>query len=117
MKKIAVALSEDKKNVSSHFGTCATYLLVEVDGTEIVTKAEVENPHGHHQGGCVVPDFIKSLDADVIITGGMGVKAVEKCNNYGIEVILGHVGPVDEVVTGYLEGKIESTGGACTHHH
>ena len=113
MKKIAVALSEDKKNVSEHFGTCSSYLLFETEGEEIVSREEFENPG--HQGGCTVPDFINSLNASVIITGGMGMKAIEKCNNYGIEAVLGHVGPVEDVVKGYLKGEIKSVGGACRH--
>lgn len=117
MKKIVVSLSEDKKNVNDHFGTCTNYLLIEAKGSEVVIKKEVENPYGGHQGGCMVIDFIKSLDADVIITGGMGIKAVEKCNGYGIEVILGHIGPVDDIVGCYLAGKLVSTGEACSHHH
>ena len=117
MKKIAIALNEDKTTVSSHFGTCGAYLLVEAEGEKVLTRKEVENPHGSHQGGCAVPDYINSLGANVIITGGMGMKAIEKCNNYGIEVILGNTGPVDTVLDAYLKGELKSQGSACEHHH
>lgn len=116
MKKIAVALAEDKQTVSAHFGTCASYMLYEVDGENVVTKAETENPHSAHQGGCVVPDFIQSLGASVVITGGMGGKAIQKCENYGIEPIIGHVGNADELVNAYLKGELKSEGSACSHH-
>lgn len=117
MKKIAIALSEDRMSVSSHFGTCGVYLLVDTDGNEIISKNIHENKQGEHSGGCVVPDLMKSLQANVIITGGMGMKAIEKCENYGIEVILGNIGPVDQVLDAYLKGEIKSQGEACSHHH
>lgn len=117
MKKIAVALSDDKKTVSDHFGTCAAYMLFEVEGEEIISRKEVVNELQNHQGGCAVPGFIYSLGANVVITGGMGVKAIEKCAGYNIEAVLGHVGPVEEVVSGYLKGEITSVGDGCDHHH
>ncbi|MGD9580105.1 MAG: NifB/NifX family molybdenum-iron cluster-binding protein [Vampirovibrionia bacterium] len=116
MKKIAVALSDDKNTVSAHFGTCAAYMLYEAEGDQVVSKKEVVNELQSHQGGCAVPGFINSLGANVVITGGMGVKAIEKCAGYGIEVVMGHVGPVEEIVEGYLKGEIVSVGDGCDHH-
>lgn len=116
MKKIAVALEEDKKTVSAHFGTCVAYMLYEVDGDKIVTKQEAENPHAGHHGGCMVADFIKSLGASVVITGGMGGKAIQKCENFGIEPVIGHVGDADMLVEAYLRGELQSEGSACSHH-
>jgi len=118
MKKIAVALKGDKKTISEHFGTCESYMLFETEGEEIIKKEEVvNNPSEGYQGGCTVPDFINSLGASVIITGGMGTMAIEKCKNYSIEVILGNVGPAEETVLGYLKGEIKSVGDACRHHN
>ena len=117
MKKIAVPLKGDKTSVSEHFGTCESYMLYETEGEEILKKEEVTNPSGGHHTGCTVPDFIHSLGASVIITGGMGMMAIEKCKNYGIDVVLGNLGPADDVVNGYLKGEIKSVGDACSHHH
>lgn len=117
MKKVAIALTGDKQNVSAHFGTCESYMVLDVDNGDVKNKEIIENPHYQHSGGCVVPDFMKSIGANVIITGGMGARAVEKCSDFGIEAILGNVGPLDQIIEMYLNGELKSSGAACTHNH
>jgi predicted Fe-Mo cluster-binding NifX family protein len=117
MKKVLLTLTEDKKHLSAHFGTCGSFLLLEVEDNQVKSRKEVENEYANHHSGCQVPDYIKSMDVDVVITGGMGMKAVEKCNMHNMEVILGHTGTVDEIIERYLKGELDSIGSACSHHH
>ena len=86
MKRIAV--SADDANgldavVSPHFGRCPYFILVDVEETESECPARaVENPfYGNHQPG-QVPGFINSLGAQVMLSGGMGVRAFAFFSEY-----------------------------------
>jgi predicted Fe-Mo cluster-binding NifX family protein len=109
MKLIAVA-SEDQRGmqgrVSGHFGRCPSFTLVLVDGNQILSHRVEQNPHSNdHQPGAV-PQFIKSLAVDVIIAGGMGLRAVQLFNLSGIDVATGAAGDVQSVIQDYLCGQL-----------
>ena len=62
--------------VAHHFGRCPYYTFVEMDDGQVKRVEVTPNPYyGQHAPG-VVPAFINSRGADVMITGGMGARAV-----------------------------------------
>ncbi|MGC9334300.1 MAG: NifB/NifX family molybdenum-iron cluster-binding protein [Anaerolineae bacterium] len=107
-----IAVSADSKQgldsvVSPHFGRCPHFILVDVDGTEVREVREVDNPfYGHHQPG-QVPGLIASLDASVMLTGGMGGRAITFFQQYGIEGVTGAYGTVRQSVERYLGGQLK----------
>lgn len=108
-----LAIASEGKHVSGHFGHCEGFTVYEVDGRQIVNRRFVENP-GHKPG--FLPVFLKDLDIDVIVSGGMGAKAQELFNENGIEVVVGAQGLCDDVVEQYIRGELESTGSVCIEH-
>ncbi len=119
-KRIAVASEDDRgleSNVSAHFGRCPYYTMVEVEGDRIVLSYKVENPffHAHGQPG-QVPTFIRDQGSNVIIAGGMGQRAVEFFNQFGIEVVTGTARKVNDVVNQYIQGRIKGYT-PCDHEH
>ena len=72
--------------LSHHFGRCPYYVVVDIDGKEIKDVEAVKNPfyESHGQTGDV-PSFIHSLGVDVIISGGMGPKAIGFFQQLGIQ--------------------------------
>jgi len=119
MKKIACAVDDGgglNAELSAHFGRCPYYVVVTVEGEKTTDVSVVENPHyNNHQPG-VMPRFISSLGADVIIAGGMGPRAVDLFNSINIEAVTGIIGKVEDVVRAYLDGKIEGAV-PCSHDH
>lgn len=109
--KIAVAC--EKNIVSEHFGHCEGFDIYEVENKNILKKEYIQNP-GHRPG--YLPVFLKELNIDIIISGGMGSTAQELFGQSNIEVIVGTLGLSDEVVQKYINGKITSTGSICTEH-
>ena len=68
---------------------------------------EVDNPYyGHHQPG-QVPAFINSLGANVMLTGGMGGRAIMFFQQFGIEGVTGAYGTVRQSVERYLGGELK----------
>ena len=119
MKKIVLTANDDlglEGNMAMHFGHCPYYVIAHVHD-QGVEKTEVqENPYlnGHQPGQ--IPQFIKSLGADVIIAGGMGVKAIDWFEKLGIEVITGAREKVGATLNAYLAGQMAGASG-CNHEH
>jgi predicted Fe-Mo cluster-binding NifX family protein len=107
-----IAVSADNKNgldsvVSPHFGRCPHFVLVDLEGHDVTQVREVDNPFfGHHQPG-QVPSFINSLDANVMLTGGMGGRAIAFFQQFGIEGVTGAYGTVRQSVEHYLGGGLK----------
>jgi len=107
-----IAVSADNKNglesvVSPHFGRCPHFVLVELDDHEVRDVREVDNPYySRHQPG-QVPAFINSLGANVMLTGGMGGRAIMFFQQFGIEGVTGAYGTVRQSVENYLGGQLK----------
>lgn len=106
-----IAVSTDDTNgldsvVSPHFGRCPYYMLVDLEGREVQQVSAVENPHyGRHAPG-QVPSFIESQGAHVMLTGGMGRRAIAFFQEYGIEAVTGASGTVRHALERYLGGDL-----------
>lgn len=107
-----IAVSADNNEglnsiVSPHFGRCPHFVLVDVEGQEIRDVQSVDNPYyGNHQPG-QVPGFIASHGANVMLTGGMGGRAIMFFQQYGIEGVTGAYGTVKQAVEHYLGGQLK----------
>jgi predicted Fe-Mo cluster-binding NifX family protein len=107
-----IAVSADDRNgldsvVSPHFGRCPYFVLVDVDGCDVRQVQAVENPYySRHQPG-QVPGFISDQDVDVMLTGGMGRRAIGFFEQYGIEAVTGASGSVRHSLERYLGGALE----------
>jgi predicted Fe-Mo cluster-binding NifX family protein len=107
-----IAVSADTKNgldsvVSPHFGRCPHFVLVDLDDHDVTKVREVDNPYyGHHQPG-QVPAYINSLGANVMLTGGMGGRAIMFFQQFGIEGVTGAYGTVHQSVERYLGGQLK----------
>ena len=103
-----IAVSADNKNgldsvVSPHFGRCPHFILVDLQDQDVIGVREVDNPfYGQHQPG-QVPGFINSLGANVMLTGGMGGRAIMFFQQYrhrGCDRGLWHGAPVGGALPG-----------------
>lgn len=76
-------------------------------GQDVAGIEEVDSPfYGHHEPG-QVPGFIHGLDADVMLAGGMGGRAISFFQQYGIEGVTGAYGTVRQSVERYLGGQLK----------
>lgn len=119
MRRIAIACEDDRGldgQVSAHFGRCPCYTVVEVEGQNIVGHRVERNPHfGDHRPG-MVPQFVRSLNADAILAGGMGPRAVQMFRGFGIDVVTGASGTARQVLEAYLGGTLSGIV-PCQHDH
>ena len=108
-----IAVASEKTAVTEHFGHCVNFNVYEVEDGNIIKSESIPNP-GHKPG--FLPKFIADLGVSVIISGGMGARAIEIFNDNGIEVVVGVKGEAERVVKLFLQGKLKSTGEVCNHH-
>ena len=106
-----IAISSEEKNgldsrTSHHFGRCPSYILVDVDGEEIQAVQGIDNPFAQqHQPG-MVPEFIHEQGVAVMISGGMGRRAIDFFDQYSIQVATGADGTVRNTLDRYFKGEL-----------
>ena len=107
--RIAIS-TDDKKGLEStashHFGRCPCYVFVDFEGAEVKAVQSVDNPfYEKHEPG-QVPGFINENGVNVMISGGMGRRAIDFFDQFGIQVATGANGKVAAVIQAYLDGKL-----------
>jgi len=109
--KIAIPLANGKS--TAHFGHCQEFALVEVEESKI-KKTETHVPPPHEPG--VLPGWLHDMQADVIIAGGMGQRALSLFDQQGITVITGapELEP-ESLVESYLENTLATGENVCDH--
>lgn len=85
--KVAIPVVEEK--LAMHFGHSQSFSLIEIDeATNSVIGSTSIIPPAHEPG--VLPKWLHEQGADVIITGGMGMRAQQLFQQYGIKVVVGY---------------------------
>ncbi len=109
-----IAISADNNNgldstIAQHFGRCPYFAFVDIEGNEIKGINLLENPFfaGHEVGQ--VPGFVHEQGADVMLSGGMGGRAIQFFTQFGIDTATGARGTVKEAITEYLAGNLSGT--------
>lgn len=109
-KKIAIA--QDGSMVSQHFGHCMSYALFTLEDEKLTRLPDLNNP-GHEPG--LLPRLLSEEHVDVVLAGGMGPRAVQMFESFGIEVVLGIFGDVNGVAALYAQGALNAGTSSCTH--
>jgi len=92
--------------VAHHFGRCPYFALVDLKETEVKNVQVIANPfYAGHQPG-QVPGFIHEQKADVMLSGGMGGRAIQFFQGYGINTATGATGTVQTAVDAYLNNQL-----------
>lgn len=113
MEKIIIAVPTAGGKLCAHFGHCEQFALVETEDGKI-NGTSMQTPPPHEPG--VLPKWLHEQGANVILAGGMGVKAQDLFNESGIKVVTG--APADSpesLVNQYLSDSLETGGNLCDH--
>jgi len=109
--KLKIAICTESGNVALHFGRAPWFTFVTIDNNKVIEKKALPNP-GHMVGS--IPEFINGQGATCMITGGIGHRAIGFFNQYGIEVIRGIIGSVDDTIEKILDGTLEGGENICS---
>jgi predicted Fe-Mo cluster-binding NifX family protein len=109
-----IAVTYEAGLVFQHFGHTANFKIYDVENGQ-VTAFRVVDTCGSGHGA--LAGFLKELDVDTLICGGIGGGARMALDNAGIAVYGGVRGDCDEVVSDFLAGQLNFDPCArCTHH-
>ena len=108
--KIAFA-SEENRGVESilayHFGRCPYYIFIDVEDGKVNNVETKRNPFfDKHESG-VVPQFVAKEKANVIISGGMGPRAIDWFEKLGVKPITTISRKIENVLEDYLKGELQ----------
>jgi predicted Fe-Mo cluster-binding NifX family protein len=101
--------------VSSHFGHCEQFALIDVDEKqkEILRKELVASP-GHKPG--LLPQWLADQGVSVVIASGMGSRAQNLFQQNRIEVVIGTLeNDPEKAVLSYLYGELDTGDNICDH--
>ena len=124
-----IAISSQTNNgldsiVAQHFGRCPYFAFVDMEEDEVQAINVIENPFYAGHGVGDVPHFIAAQHADLMLSGGMGGRAIQIFEQLGIGVATGASGTVRETLDRYLNGELyeavpcaESVAHGHGHHH
>jgi predicted Fe-Mo cluster-binding NifX family protein len=122
--KIAI-VSDDRENISSHFGRTRGFEVFEVEGKEIKGQEYRENTftgharglEGRHDGDHHGPILDALRDCQVVISHGMGRRIYDELKGIGIEVFVTEETKIRDALNLYLEGKlVDRPELGCSHH-
>lgn len=111
--KIAIPMADGK--LTTHFGHCESFALVDVDPTEKkILKREDIIPPPHEPG--LLPPWLADRGVNLIIAGGMGQRAQGLFAAQNIQVFVGAPSDTPEILVGhYLSGTLQTGANACDH--
>jgi len=92
-----------------HFGRCPYFTFVEVEGSKVKNVYAEQNPYEDSHEPGVVPQYIHSKGADMIVAGGMGPRAQEWFAQLGIKPIAGAYGKIRDIVEQIIQSPIVET--------
>ena len=105
-----IAISTDGEYVSSHFGRCPSFTIVEIENDAVVNEELFDNP-GHHPG--FLPQFFAEKGINYVIAGGAGHRAQGLFAERNIQLILGISGKVNETIDKLLKGELKGGESLC----
>ena len=111
--RIAIPLAQGA--LATHFGHCEQFALIDVDEEQkTVVNKELVQPPPHEPGA--FPRWLAEKGADVIIAGGMGMRAQQLFAAQNIEVVFGAAHDTPQALAlAYLSGTLETGTNICDH--
>ena len=101
--------------VGEHFGRVPTYTVVDLDKNEV----KIVPNTSHHMGGHGdPPEIMLKEGVNVMICQGLGRRAIDMFEGFGIDVYIGAYGTVKDAVDAFKQGKLQkaSESDACGKH-
>lgn len=112
MTKIFAVPTEQGK-LCAHFGHCEKFAIIETEDKKII-KEDFVTPPVHEPG--VYPQFLAQQGVSVIISGGMGQKALQLFAQNNIEVCMGvNSGSPKELVEQFFNNELQTGQNLCDH--
>jgi predicted Fe-Mo cluster-binding NifX family protein len=106
-----------RSTLCNDLGRCPYYTVVDLDGDRLRNIKIVTNQYLESNISSLVPVFINSLGARVIIASGMKPQVLDLFKQFGIEAVTtGAESTLKDILLGYLRGEIKGAFAFDPHH-
>jgi len=101
VKRLAIPVY--RRRVSPVLDACTRLLLIDLQGGRDVARAEIQV-----SGFSLVArvDLLRKRDVDLLICAGISQQLYKLLREAGIEVMAGIVGDIEQVITGFTNGRL-----------
>ena len=100
--------TNDKKGladkIAEHFGRCNTYTFIDQDGNVLEI---IDNISEHLGGSGLPPELMKKHGADILLCKGLGSRALDLCEQLGIDVYVYQTETVKEIFEMWKNNKLK----------
>ena len=105
-----------KAHVYGHFGSAPFFTLVDIEDKSVEIIDNGNQVHAH--GQCHPVASLQGRKVEAVVTGGMGLRAVQMFQEAGIKVFRAQAGTVEDVVGEIAGNRLEeiTLDDACGHH-
>lgn len=112
---LMIAIPIAQGSLCQHFGHCEHFELFEVNTQDQSIQNRLRLTPPKHEPG-VFPRWLHEQGTDVIISGGMGIRAQDLFSQNDIKVIVGAAsGDPEQTIKAYLAGNLQTGANICDH--
>ena len=116
MVRVVIPVADEKGElVSAHFGRAPYFAWFDVKSGKIVDKGLKPNDSSHFGGQGLPPERMMAMGADVVISAGMGMKAIEMFQNSTVAVLQAVNENTVQSIQDYVDGKLQELTEGCLH--
>ena len=110
---------EDKEGevLSAHFGRAPYFAWFDLTQGEVVDKGIKNNDSSHFGGIGLPPERMMAMGADVVISAGMGMRAIQMFQNSTVAVLQAESMSVKQNLQDFKENRLTELTQGCLHAH
>ena len=116
MVKVVIPVEDEKgETVSAHFGRASHFAWFNVESGKITDRGVKPNDSSHFGGQGLPPERMMAMGADVVISAGMGMKAIQMFQNSTVAVLQAVNASTVQSIQDYVDGKLQELTEGCLH--
>lgn len=118
MVKVILPVSGEKgEALSDHFGRAPFFAWYEVESGKVLESGIVPNTSDHFGGSGHPPSKIISLGAEVVISMGMGMKAINLFQEAKVAVLRAESNGSENAIKAFIANSLPELTEGCLHSH
>lgn len=118
MLKVVIPVADEKaESLAEHFGRAPYFASYEVNEGKAQGPEVVPNTSDHFGGSGHPPSKILSLGAQVVISMGMGIKAINLFQEADVAVLKSEDGSTKDALEAFIAGTLPELTEGCLHSH
>ena len=116
MVKIVIPVAdEEAKYLSAHFGRAPYFAWFQMEDGAVVDSGVTPNDSSHFGGRGLPPERMMAMGADVVISSGMGQRAIQMFQSSTVAVLQSLSQDVVQSVEDFKEGRLMELTEGCLH--